>query len=76
MESPVPTHRPSIGRVTSFDAARGLGTVVDSRGDAFDFHATAIADGSRAIEVGTAVTFAVVPGRRGRYEAGALIALG
>ena len=76
VDRPVPTRRPSIGRVTSFESARGVGTVVDSHGDVFDFHAIAIADGSRTIEVGTDVTFAVVPGRRGRYEADTLIALG
>ena len=32
-----------LGRVTSFDARRGLGTVTDVDGAAFDFHATAIA---------------------------------
>jgi cold shock CspA family protein len=55
--------------VTSFDATRGLGTVTDDHGASFGFHATAIADGSRAIDVGTEVIFTVVPGHRGRYEA-------
>jgi cold shock CspA family protein len=61
------------GRVASFDKARGLGTVTDDTGDAFGFHATAIADGSRTIEVGTEVAFVVTPGHRGRYEAGSLV---
>jgi cold shock CspA family protein len=60
---------PSVGRVTFFDARRGLGTVADSVGLEFDFHATALVDGSRRIEPGTPVTFSVAPGHRGRYEA-------
>jgi cold shock CspA family protein len=74
-EGPVPADRPFLGRVTSFDARRGLGVVTDVDGTEFDFHATAIADGSRAIAVGTEVTFVVVPGHRGRYEARALTSL-
>ena len=73
---PVPADRPSLGRVTSFDARRGWGTVTDSEGAAFDFHATAIADGSRRIDAGTQVTFTVVPGHQGRYEARGLIVVG
>jgi cold shock CspA family protein len=69
---PVPPHRPFLGRVTSFDARRGLGTVTDVDGDSYDFHATAIGDGSRRIDPGTDVSFVVRPGHRGRYEAGAL----
>jgi cold shock CspA family protein len=61
------------GRVTSFDRTRGLGAVTGTDGTAFDFHATAIADGSRTIEVGTAVTFTVAAGHRGRYEARSLV---
>jgi cold shock CspA family protein len=55
--------------VTAFDARRGWGTVADSAGAEFEFHATAIADGSRRIDPGTNVSFAVVPGHQGRYEA-------
>jgi cold shock CspA family protein len=66
---------PSIGRVTSFDARRGLGTVTDAAGVEYDFHATAIADGSRRIDPGTPVSFIVRPGHQGRYEAGALTGL-
>jgi cold shock CspA family protein len=55
--------------VASFDARRGWGTVTDSEGAEFEFHATAIVDGSRRIDPGTTVGFAVVPGHRGRYEA-------
>jgi cold shock CspA family protein len=64
------------GRVSTFDARRGWGTVTDDRGAAFDFHATAIADGSRTIPLGADVTFLVRPGHRGRYEGRALTVAG
>jgi cold shock CspA family protein len=50
--------------------------VTDTQGAAFDFHATAIADGSRRIAVGTEVSFVVTPGHRGRYEARGLTRVG
>jgi cold shock CspA family protein len=40
------------------------------------FHCVAIADGSRRIDVGAPVTYDVVPGRLGRYEAWAIRRLG
>jgi cold shock CspA family protein len=46
--------------------------VTDEAGVEFDFHATAILDGSRRIEAGTEVSFVVRPGHRGRYEARAV----
>ena len=55
--------------MTSFDARRGWGRVTDSKGAEFEFHATAIVDGSRRIDPGTSVGFCIVPGHRGRYEA-------
>jgi cold shock protein len=61
-----------FGRVTSFDARRGWGTVTDADGVAFEFHATAIADGSRRIDPGAEVSFTVRAGHRGRYEASGL----
>lgn len=73
MADPAFAAGPHHGRVTGFDVRRGLGTVVDDDGTAYDFHATAIADGTRRIEEGTAVTFAVAPGHRGRYEARSLV---
>ncbi|HEX3793195.1 MAG TPA: hypothetical protein VHV57_01720 [Acidimicrobiales bacterium] len=60
---------PHVGWVVSFDVRRGLGTVSDQSGHPFEFHATAIADGTRDISVGTFVTFMVSPGLLGRYEA-------
>lgn len=59
------------GTVAEFDEARGLGTV-EVDGAAYPFHCTAIADGSRTIEVGTAVTFEVSAGGMGRWEATAI----
>ncbi len=61
------------GTVTDFDERVGLGTVTDGGGDVFPFHCTAIADGTRTIEVGTDVAFRVVAGRTGRWEAGCLV---
>jgi cold shock CspA family protein len=57
------------GVVTEFDEAAGFGTVTGENGQQHFFHCTAVADGTRTIEVGTAVTFDVVPGRLGRWEA-------
>lgn len=60
--------------MTSFDPGRGMGTVSeDGAGDVFEFHATAIADGSRTVETGSTVFFSVAPGHRGRYEARSLV---
>jgi cold shock CspA family protein len=55
--------------VTQFDDERGLGTVTGEDGRALPFHCTAILDGSRFVEVGTAVLFEVAPGHLGRVEA-------
>jgi cold shock CspA family protein len=66
--------RPIIGKVISFDARRGLGTITDRAGVEFDFHATALADGSRQVAPGTEVVFVVVAGDRGRYEAAGVTA--
>jgi cold shock CspA family protein len=57
------------GTVTSFDDAAGLGEVRSTDGAVHPFHCTSIADGSRTIEVGAAVDFAVVAGRGGSWEA-------
>lgn len=61
------------GRVSRFDAAVGLGEV-EAAGEPsgvtrYPFHCTQIAGGSRTIDVGTAVTFRVMAGRLGRWEA-------
>lgn len=62
------------GIVTAFDAERGLGEVTDATGYVLGFHCTAVADGSRRIEVGTAVHFRAVAGHRGLLEARELTA--
>ncbi len=56
------------GTVEEFDEAVGLGVVL-ADSDRYPFHCTQIADGSRTIEAGTEVTFTVVAGRLGRWEA-------
>ncbi|MGH9182837.1 MAG: cold shock domain-containing protein [Acidimicrobiales bacterium] len=60
------------GQVVSFDHDKGYGTVRGEDGRERFFHCTAIAGGGRAIEVGTAVTWVVVAGHRGRWEAAAV----
>lgn len=60
------------GRVMTFDQERGWGTLRAQDGQEHWFHCTAIADGTRTIEVGTAVRFRVVPGLLGRWEASGL----
>jgi cold shock CspA family protein len=58
------------GTVAEFDDVRGFGVVRDDEtGEEHFFHRTAIADGSRTIEVGAAVQFEIVPGRNGTWEA-------
>lgn len=57
------------GRVASFDDFVGLGLVDGADGQSIGFHCTQISDGSRTIAVGTPVTFAVVAGHLGRWEA-------
>ena len=58
-----------IGRVVLFDVEAGLGVVEDPTGEAWQFHCTTIAGGSRHIEPGTAAAFTVGPGGPGRWEA-------
>lgn len=55
-----------------FDEQAGYGHVRADGGTDFFFHCTAIADGSRTIPVGAAVTFDVVAGHNGRWEAAAV----
>ncbi|MEZ5168321.1 MAG: cold shock domain-containing protein [Acidimicrobiales bacterium] len=57
-----------LGEVVTFDESAGYGTVRDAHGEWF-LHCTAIANGSRAVAVGTAVRFVLAPGHRGRMEA-------
>ena len=60
------------GTVVAFDEAAGWGTVAADGGGEHFFHCTGIADGTRTIEVGARVRFAVVAGRHGRWEATSL----
>ena len=56
------------GTVSAFDAERGLGTVFGADGVDYPFHCIEIADGTRAIEPGTEVSFDVLA-KLGRWEA-------
>ena len=60
------------GTVTAFDERRGLGTITADDGATYGFHATRIADGTRKIATGTAVTFELAPANLGRWEAAAI----
>jgi cold shock CspA family protein len=60
------------GRVSTFDERRGVGEVQGDDGESYPFHCTRIADGSRSIPRGVAVTFEVAPGGLGRWEAVAI----
>jgi len=59
------------GVVATFDVDRGLGTIMGEDGIERMFHCTQIADGSRTIEVGTAVAFGLLA-KLGRFEATAI----
>ncbi|MGH9129758.1 MAG: hypothetical protein ACRDY2_12575 [Acidimicrobiales bacterium] len=63
------------GRVAGFDFERGLGTVVDASGAPTPFHCTAVADGTRSIEVGTEVFYEIEPGPGARLWATNVTAL-
>jgi cold shock CspA family protein len=57
------------GRVADYDDHKGWGHNATADGRLLFFHCTAIADGTRTIEVGAAVRFDIVAGRAGRWEA-------
>jgi CspA family cold shock protein len=57
------------GVVAAFDEAKGLGTVLGDDGTAYLFHCIEIADGTRTIDVGQAVSFHPLP-KFGRVQAG------
>ncbi len=56
------------GSVVAFDQEVGLGEVQTADGTRVPFHCIEIADGTRSIAIGTAVTFELL-GKLGRYEA-------
>jgi len=53
------------GIVSTYDDHRGDGMIVEADGATWWFHCTSIADGSRSIDAGTPVSFAVRPGPTG-----------
>jgi cold shock CspA family protein len=59
------------GTVTEFSESRGLGTVVTADGRRYLFHVIEIADGSRHIDIGQAVSFRPLP-RFGSLQAGTI----
>jgi cold shock CspA family protein len=63
---------PNAGSVSAFDEREGLGEVTAADGTIHPFHSIAIADGTRAIAVGTEVEFEIVAGGLGRWEAAAI----
>jgi cold shock CspA family protein len=62
------------GEVVAFDDQLAYGDIRDPAGRTWFFHCTQIADGSRTIAVGTPVSFDVIPGRMGRWEAAEIVA--
>jgi cold shock CspA family protein len=61
--------RSHAGIVASFSLDEGIGTIADEDGTLHPFHCTAIFDGSRRIDEGTAVRFVLLPGQLGTLEA-------
>ena len=57
------------GTVTEFDGGKGLGTVTAADGRPYLFHVIEIADGTRDIDVGQAVSFQPLA-KFGQYQAG------
>jgi CspA family cold shock protein len=56
------------GTVTEFDDAKGLGAIAGANGTSYQFHCIEIADGTRTIDVGQAVSFQPLP-KFGRVQA-------
>jgi CspA family cold shock protein len=61
----------NTGTITRFDREVGLGEVTTADGTVVPFHCIEIADGTRDIQVGAAVSFSLI-GKLGRYEAARL----
>jgi len=59
------------GTVREFDEAKGLGVIDATDDGSFAFHCIEIADGTRTIDVGQAVTFRLLA-RFGAFQAGAI----
>lgn len=64
---------PQVGLVVDFDEGVGLGQIeaeeAAGAGGRYRFHCTQIVDGSRVVAPGTRVSFRVVAGRGGQWEA-------
>jgi cold shock CspA family protein len=56
------------GRVQAFDPRAGVGEI-EADGEVLPFHCTALVDGTRTIDPGTAVEFERAPSHLGRWEA-------
>ena len=67
--TPFPPAGPQHGTVETFDSHACLGTIVDPAGRQWRFQCTALADGSREVDPGTAVTFVVARRHGGTFEA-------
>ena len=59
------------GTVREFDEPSGIGLIISADDQPFVFQCIEIADGSRDIEVGQAVSFRPLP-RFGAFQAGAI----
>ena len=59
------------GTVREFDEAKGIGVIVSDDDRPFVFQCIEIADGTRNIDVGQAVSFRPLP-RFGLFQAGAI----
>ena len=59
------------GTVREFDEGKGLGVIATADDRTFQFHCVEIADGTRTIDAGRAVTFRPLP-RFGAFQAGAI----
>ena len=70
--NPAPGDERLAGVVTDFDEHVGLGSVTTPEGSRYGFHCTQIAGGERTIPAGARVTFVVIAGRGGKWEAGDL----
>ncbi|HEY4378008.1 MAG TPA: cold shock domain-containing protein [Acidimicrobiales bacterium] len=68
----MPPFAVSSGVVVAFDDLAGHGLVRDDAGEEWFFHCTRIADGTRTIAVGAAVTFEAVAGPTRGWEASGL----
>ena len=60
--------RQRSGRVTAFDADRGVGEVEEADGTRRSFHCTQIADGTRTVPVGAEVRYVLAPGSGRRSQ--------